>query len=184
MGGLYGGGRLTMAGGADGRSQPGSGDDVQRAVERFLYRQAEILDDRRWDDWLELFAEDGRYWMPASETQTTGDGMPNIFYEDRNLMRVRVKRVTHPRAHSQDPPNRTSHVVSNVVIEQRDGETGDVVVRSKFYAAEYRNDLLRHFAGKYRHHLVSRPDGSLIKLQRVDLVNAEGPYEFVLQYWL
>ena len=62
------------------------GGDTQRAVEQFLYRQAEILDDRRWDEWLDLFAEDGRYWMPATETQTTGDGVPNIFYEDCNLM--------------------------------------------------------------------------------------------------
>ena len=158
--------------------------DTQRAVEQFLYRQAEILDDRRWDVWLDLFTEDGRYWMPASEAQTTGDGVPNIFYEDRNLMKVRIKRVTHPRAHSQHPPNRTSHVVSNVVIEEADPATGDLVARSKFYAVEFRNDLLRHFAGKYRHDLAKIEDGYRIKLQRVDLVNAEGPYEYVLQYWL
>ena len=158
--------------------------ETQRAVEQFLYRQAEILDERRWDDWLGLFSEDGRYWMPAQEEQTTGDGVPNIFYEDRDLMSVRINRVSHPRAWSQHPPNRTSHVVSNVVVEAEDPDTGEVIARSKFYAAEFRNDETRHFAGKYRHHLRRTADGYRIALQRVDLVDAEGPYEFVLQYWL
>lgn len=158
--------------------------EIQREVEQFLYTQAEILDERRWDDWLKLFNEDGIYWMPVTEDQETGDGVPNIFYEDINLMKVRIGRVTHPRAHSQYPPNRTSHVVSNVVIESHDEKSGDIVVRSKFYASEFRNDDLRHFAGRYRHHLRQSKDGYRIQLQRVDPVNAEGPFEYVLQYWL
>ena len=158
--------------------------DTQRAVEQFLYRQSEILDGRRWNEWLALFTEDGHYWMPVTEDQETGDGVPNIFYEDLNLMKVRVGRVTHPRAHSQYPPNRMSHVVSNVVIESEDTASGEVVVRSKFYAAEFRNDILRNFAGSYRHRLQKTKDGFQIQLQRVDLVNAEGPFEYVLQYWL
>lgn len=158
--------------------------ETQQAVEQFLYHQAEILDDRRWDDWLKIFTEDGYYWMPASEDQTTGDGVPTIFYEDLFLMDMRIKRITHPKAHSQRPPNRTSHVVSNVIIEEEDSKTGDVIARSKFYVAEFRNDDLRYFAGKYRHHLKKNDDRFQIQLQRVDIVNAEGPYDYVLQYWL
>ncbi len=158
--------------------------DTQRAVEQFLYRQAEILDQRRWEDWLPLFTEDGHYWMPADEDQTTGEGVPSIFYEDRFLMDMRIKRISHPRAHSQRPKNKTSHVVSNVVIEQEDETTGEVVARSKFYVSEFRNDIVRHFAGAYRHHLKKTDEGFKIKLQRVDLINAEGPFEYVLQFWL
>ena len=157
---------------------------TQRAVEQFLYRQADVLDERNWDEWLRLFSADGIYWMPVSRDQETGDGVPNIFYEDHFLMRIRVARVTHVRAHSQRPPNRTSHVVSNVVIESEDPDSGDVVARSKFHVCEYRNDELRHFAGQYRHQLTKTDDGYRIRQQRVDLVNAEGPWEYVLQYWL
>lgn len=158
--------------------------ETQRAVEQFLYYQAEVLDDRRWDEWLSLFTEDGIYWMPATPEQTTGEGVPNIFYEDQFLMEMRMKRVAHPRAHSQRPPSRTSHVVSNVVIEAENAKMGEVVVRSKFYTCEYRNDELRHFAGKYKHHLRKKRERYQIQLQRVDLVNVEGPFEYVLQYWL
>ena len=156
----------------------------QREVERFLYRQAEILDDKHWDEWLELFTADGHYWMPASEEQTKADGMPNIFWEDLDLMRVRVKRVNHPRAWSQKPPHKTCHLVSNVVIEKHDAASGDILVRSKFHMAEFRRDNVRHFVGKYRHELKKTKDGYRIKLQRVDLVNAEGPFEYVLLTWL
>jgi len=156
----------------------------QLDLERFLYRQAEILDDKKWDQWLALFTADGKYWMPASEEQTTGEGAPSIFYEDLDLMRVRMKRVMHPRAWSQKPPHRTAHVVSNVVVESLDAKTGDAVVRAKFYMTEFRRDTLRHFAGKYRHHLKKTPSGWAIRLQRVDLVNGEGTFDYVIQTWV
>ena len=57
---------------------------TQHKAEQFLYRQAEILDDRIWDDWLALFTAEGHYWMPATPEQTEGEGQPNIFYEDHN----------------------------------------------------------------------------------------------------
>ena len=156
--------------------------DTLREVEQFLYRQAELLDERRWDDFIELFATDGLYWMPAAPEQTTGEGVPSIFYEDRNLMTVRMKRVTHPHAWSQSPAWGTSHLVSNVAIEKE--SAGEVVVRSRFHMMEFRRDVSRHFAGTYRHRLAKTKDGYRIKLQRVDMVNGQGPYDYVLQVWV
>ena len=158
--------------------------ETQLAVERFLYRQAEIIDEGLWDHWLELFTEDGRYWMPAEEDQETGDGLPNIFWEDRNLMTVRLRRNTHPHAWSQEPQNRLCHVVSNVLVEHEDDKTGDVIVRSRFHCAEYLRYEVRSFTGRYRHHLKKTPDGYRIQIQRVDLVNREGPFDYVIQWWL
>jgi 3-phenylpropionate/cinnamic acid dioxygenase small subunit len=170
----------------NGRAAPNpiNGADPLRAVEQFLYRQAALLDDRHWEGFIELFAGDGIYWMPASPDQTTGDGVPAIFYEDRDLMRVRMKRVTHPHAWSQAPDWGTNHVVSNVMIESADAKTGNLVVRSRFHMMEFRRDATRHFAGSYRHHLARTSDGYRIKLQRVDMVNGEGTYDYVLQIWV
>ena len=64
--------------------------ETQVEVERFLFKQAEILDEKEWESWLDLFTEEGFYWMPAEEEQTEGDGEPNIFWEDRNLMLMRI----------------------------------------------------------------------------------------------
>ena len=161
-----------------------NGRDTLRDVEQLLYRQAECLDGKRWQDFIELFTEDGTYWMPAAPEQTTGDGVPSIFWEDRNLMTVRLKRLTHPRAWSQKTAWGTNHVIGNVTVEKEDASSGDLVVRSRFHMMEFRNDTTRHFAGSYIHHLKKTKNGHRIKLQRVDMVNAEGPYEYVLQAWV
>ncbi|NQV55963.1 MAG: hypothetical protein HQ503_08920 [Rhodospirillales bacterium] len=120
--------------------------------------------------------------MPADEAQETGEGLPNIFFEDLFLMEMRIKRVEHPYAHSQVPKNKMSHVVSNVVIEKEDGVS--IVARSKFHVVEFGRDEQRYFAGKYKHHLIKAGDGYKIQMQRVDIVNADGPFEYVLQYWV
>jgi 3-phenylpropionate/cinnamic acid dioxygenase small subunit len=158
--------------------------ETQREVEQFLYRQAEILDERRWDDWLGLFTPDGHYWMPADPSHSSGEGVPSIFYEDQYMMRVRAGRLEHPRAWSQSPRNRTNHVVSNVIIEHEEPETGELSVRAKFIMVEFRLDEQRYFTGTYRHHLVPTPAGLRIRLQRVDLLNYDGPYDYVLQSWV
>lgn len=161
-----------------------NGEDTLGAVERLLYRQADLLDGKNWQEFIDLFAEDGVYWMPASPEQTTGEGVPSIFFEDRNLMSVRMARLQHPRAWSQKTAWGTNHVVSNVVIEKYDRRSGEVVARSRFHMMEFRNDVSRHFAGSYVHHLKRTGEGYRIKLQRVDMVNAQGPYEYVLQAWV
>ena len=158
--------------------------DTQREVEQLLYHQAEVLDERRWEEWLDLFTEDGVYWMPASADQKTGEGQPNIFYEDHYLMDMRIRRVEHPYAHSQAAGHRTSHVVSNVMIKSENQTSHELVVTSRFHMFEYRLDDLRHFGGKYTHTLIKSDDAYKIKLQRVDLTNVEGPFDFVMQVWL
>jgi 3-phenylpropionate/cinnamic acid dioxygenase small subunit len=167
-----------------GVARPAAAEDLLRRVEQFLYRQAELLDAKRWQDYIGLFTDDGIYWMPASPEQTTGDGVPSIFYEDRDLMNVRMRRVMHPHAWSQAPLWGTSHLVSNVTIEKADAKSGDLVVRSRFHMMEFRRDSSRHFAGSYLHHLRQSGDGFRIRLQRVDMVNGQGPYDYVLQAWV
>ena len=156
---------------------------TQHAVEQFLYRQAELLDSKQWQAWIDLFAADGIYWMPPEPSHKTWEGMPAIFAEDRNLMDVRMKRVLHPDAWSQRPLWETNHVVSNVIVE-KELRNGDVEVRSRFHMMELRRDDVRHFAGSYRHHLKKTTDGYRIKLQRVDMTNAQAAYDYVLQVWV
>ena len=107
------------------------GADLQQSVEQFLYRQADLLDRKQWQEWIDLFTDDGVYWMPPEPSYTTWDGTPAIFAEDKNLMHVRMGRVLHPDAWSQRPLWGTNHVVSNVIVEKA-SPGGDVIVRSRF----------------------------------------------------
>lgn len=173
---------------AMGRAVPAPGllaasGDLQREVEQFLYRQAELLDDKQWQAWIDLFADDGVYWAPVTPQQTEWEGSPSIFAEDKLLMEIRKNRVTHPNAWSQAPMWETNHLVSHVALEQV-GEN-EIKVRSRFHLMELRRDNVRHFGGRYQHWLVRGADGALrIKLQRVDLFNSQAPFDYVLQIWV
>jgi 3-phenylpropionate/cinnamic acid dioxygenase small subunit len=156
--------------------------DALREIEQLLYRQSELLDNKLWQDYIDLFAEDGVYWMPVAPEQTEWEGSPSIFAEDKHMMEVRMGRVTHPTAWSQAPMWGTSHVIGNVVIEAE--PRGEWVVRSRFHMMELRRDTVRHFGGTYRHTLIREHGQLRIKLQRVDMVNAQAPYDYVLQVWV
>jgi 3-phenylpropionate/cinnamic acid dioxygenase small subunit len=156
--------------------------DTLREIEQFLYRQSELLDGKLWQDYIDLFTDDGVYWMPVTPDQTEWEGSPSIFAEDKYMMEVRMGRVMHPTAWSQVPMWGTSHVIGNVVIES--GSASEWIVRSRFHMMELRRDTVRHFGGTYRHTLV-REDGQLrIKLQRVDMFNSQAPFDYVLQVWV
>ena len=155
----------------------------QHAIEQFLYRQSELLDTKSWQAWIDLFTPDGIYWMPPAPQYKTWDGQPAIFAEDKNLMTVRMNRVLHPDAWSQRPLWETNHVVSNVVVSKPE-PNGDVEVKSRFHMMELRRDDVRHFAGQYTHQLKKTKSGYAIKLQRVDMTNAQAAYDYVLQVWV
>jgi len=155
----------------------------QHAVEQFLYKQAELLDTRQWQKWIDLFTDDGVYWMPPDASYKTWEGQPAIFAEDKNLMTVRMNRVLHPDAWSQKPLWGTNHIVSNVVIDKKSSKE-NIFVKSRFHMMELRRDDVRHFAGSYLHQLVKVKSGYRIKLQRVDMTNAQAAYDYVLQVWV
>jgi len=155
---------------------------LQLQVETFLYRQAAILDAKNWQGFIDLFTDDGVYWMPAHMGQTSYESEPSIFAEDTLLMEIRMGRLLHPNAWSQAPMWGTSHLVGNVVIEQADGDR--IRVASRFQMMELRRDAVRHFAGTYRHVLRGHGDDLRIEHQRVDLMNGQAAYDYVIQAWV
>jgi 3-phenylpropionate/cinnamic acid dioxygenase small subunit len=157
-------------------------ESLQHRVEQFLYHQSELLDSKQWRAYIDLFADDGVYWMPAAPEQTEWLDSASIFAEDKMLMTIRMGRVTHPNAWSQAPMWATSHVVGNVVVEA-DSQT-QVSIRSRFQMLELHRDTVRQFAGTYRHTLVRVGDDFKIKLQRVDLLTAQAVFDYVLQVWV
>ena len=155
---------------------------LQQRVQEFLFYQAELLDGQHWQAYVDLFAPDGVYWMPVTEEQTEWLDSPSIFAEDKHLLQVRLERITHPNAWSQAAEWCMSHVVGNVVVESQAGT--EVRTRARFQVMELRRDTVRHFGGTYRHTLEQNGNDFSIKLQRVDLMNGQAPFDYVLQAWL
>jgi 3-phenylpropionate/cinnamic acid dioxygenase small subunit len=132
-------------------------------VQQLYYEEAELLDDGRFADWLELLAEDLEYWMPTRTNRLRRQQALSIakrgdaaFYDEtKDSLVWRVRRFDSGMAWAEDPPSRTRHLVTNVVATHLDPaehagfSDGDLIVRSSFLV--YRNRLEREeniFAGQ------------------------------------
>jgi 3-phenylpropionate/cinnamic acid dioxygenase small subunit len=151
----------------------------RRKIEDFLIHEVALLDDRRFEDWRDLFAEDGRYWVPLKPGQEFADGESSLFDDDRSVMATRFERLRHPNIHSQNPPHRTCHVVGNVVIGHVDVANGEVSVSSRMIMTDYRMQTQRVFSGRVTHRLRRAGPSYKIALKRVDLINCDDTFELI-----
>ncbi|MGB0629117.1 MAG: aromatic-ring-hydroxylating dioxygenase subunit beta [Alphaproteobacteria bacterium] len=144
-----------------------------RQVEVFLFYEARLLDERRFEEWMALFAEDGIYWIPATPGQEDPLGEVSIAYEDRQLIDVRVRRLRHPENYADQPTVRSRRVIGNVMIDSMENDA--VVARSNFTLADFQGDEQRMFIGEYVHILRPLGDGYEIVQKRVNLLNCDAP---------
>ena len=140
---------------------------------RFVKLEARLIDEKRFDEWYELFAEDGHYWVPAAPGQADPLLHNSLAYEDKLLLRLRVERLKSDRAFSLHPAPRSLHVLQEPEVEKRDDARGEYLVRTPFLYTETRGDESQRYAGTAWHTLVS-VDGKLrIRLKRVDILNCD-----------
>ena len=147
---------------------------TRQEAEDFLYHESRLLDEWRLEEWLALFAEDGRYWVPQNRDDLDTSREVSIIFEDRQRLEARVHRMLHTPIHGQIPPSRTSHLVTNVQVEEPD-ENGGVAVHASFVVYEVRRDRQRAFAGRYEYRLRSEGAGWRIGLKKVRLLNNDSP---------
>jgi ethylbenzene dioxygenase subunit beta len=145
---------------------------MKAELEAFVLREARLLDERRFSDWLALFAEDGVYWVPAAPAQASPQDALSLFHEPKPLLAMRVARLERPDMHAQAPVTRTVHHVSAV-------EVADLEVRSALVIAEWRAGESRWFAARVLHRLRREPAGLRIVLKRVDLIDCEAPHRAI-----
>src|SRR5215467_8458856 len=97
----------------------GDGTGDERLV-KFVYDEARLIDEKRFDEWYELFAEDGYYWMPLTRDQPDGINHTSLFYEDRFLLKVRIERLKSPRSFSQQPASYCQHILQTPAVVESD----------------------------------------------------------------
>ena len=145
-------------------------------LEDFVYREARLLDDGLFEDWLSLFTDDGIYWMPLDRAQTDTKLHTSLMHEDKLLLRIRVERLSGARTYSQQPPSRCHHLLQRPEVLTLSPSDGRYRVRTAFHYVETRRDQQQLLAGWATHELVQTPDGLRIALKRVDLVNADAAF--------
>ena len=146
---------------------------VAAELEQFVYDEARLIDEKRFEEWYELFTDDARYWMPLTRGQPDGENHTSLFYEDKLLLKVRIERLKSPRSFSQHQPSSCQHVLQRPSIEDDGAATGRIRLRTPFVYVESRLDDQVVLAGIVTHRL-RRESGRLrIELKKVELVNCD-----------
>ena len=146
----------------------------------FIYAEARPLGERRFEDWLALFAEDGRYWVPIKGAQQTDIEHTNsLAYEDRLLLKLRIERLRNSRTLSQQPISLGQHVLQQPALENTDHAANLYELHTPFFYAEARGPLQTVLTGVWRHWLRVESGQLRIVLKRVDLLNPSAAHEAI-----
>jgi biphenyl 2,3-dioxygenase subunit beta len=139
---------------------------LEREIEQFLYMEAELLDDRKWSDWLKLIAEDIHYHMPVRRNvkfgeqhreNTDAESEISWFDEGYSTLAGRVRQLNTGIHWSEEPFSRVRHIVSNVQVVSSEGD--EVNVRSRFFVYQNRlRDEVNLFVGKREDRLRRDPE--------------------------
>jgi 3-phenylpropionate/cinnamic acid dioxygenase small subunit len=139
----------------------------------FLYLEGELLDERRFAEWLALYADDATYWIPQGPDADPRTDV-QLVHDDRRRIGERVLRLSGGHAYSQDPPSRTLHLISNVRLVADAGES--LVVASAQLVTELRRGRQAAYAAHVRHELVARDDGGwLVRRKEIRMLNSDIP---------
>lgn len=145
-------------------------------VYSFLMHEAELLDERRERDWLELFTDDTEYLMPVrvNRERAEGDGFSDeafYFQETRGSLELRVQRLETEYAWAEDPPSRTRHFVTNVRVAEGE-EEDEVAVRSNLLLYRSRGSAPSHdLLSAERRDVLRKVDGHWKLRRRVILLD-------------
>lgn len=121
---------------------------LQWEVEQFLFEEARMLDERRFNDWLALFSVDATYRAPTrvtrEETDDAGVGELCIFDDGYGELELRIQGLQVRSAWAEIPPSRSRRMISNVIVEPAPTATDDVCVRSNFFVYRSRLETVEH----------------------------------------
>jgi dibenzofuran dioxygenase beta subunit len=125
------------------------GPELYHEIAAFIYREARLLDEERFEEWLELFTDDVRYWMPTREVvqgqqhEHVDEDEPGlqfaIFNETKKSLAMRVRRLDTGLAHVEEPPSITQRLITNVEVMPAE-QAEEVTVRSNFMVHQSRRD--------------------------------------------
>jgi 3-phenylpropionate/cinnamic acid dioxygenase small subunit len=139
---------------------------------RLLATEAYLLDARRYEEWIELFLDDGVYWIPLERSAEDPGESLNIAFEGPPRMRQRVARLRSGIAHAQEPPSSTVHSYSGILVTE--ASPAEATVESALVVVESRFSEQNVVAARCRHRLVRDEAGAVrIALKRIELAEVE-----------
>lgn len=147
--------------------------DLLREVEQFLYREARLQDEHRYDEWEALWTDDAMYWVPAGGDDIDPSKQMSIIYDNRSRIGTRIKQFHTGKRHAQNPPSRLRRLISNVELLGREGD--DILAGANFMVFESRERGTTIWAGRTEYRLRPGDDGLRLAAKKVMLVDNDRP---------
>ncbi|WP_394237044.1 aromatic-ring-hydroxylating dioxygenase subunit beta [Niallia oryzisoli] len=128
---------------------------TERTIEQFLYREADLLDEWKLEEWLQLFTEGGTYSVPTTDNQD-GDSKDSLFLiaDDYHRLTARVKRLSDKWAHAENPRSRTRRYITNVQIKEQTDDKLEITANFLVYRMRY--GFTDTYVGKYNYTLLNQ----------------------------
>jgi 3-phenylpropionate/cinnamic acid dioxygenase small subunit len=136
-----------------------------------LWTEADLLDHCEYEDWLNLWDDEGLYIVPIDPKETDFHNTLNFAHDDRTMRRLRVERLTGGESVSVNPPPRTVRQISRVRVLSDDGRV--VVARAAQFLSEFRKDVVRYNSADIEYHLVRAGEGFKLLRKIVRIINSE-----------
>lgn len=147
------------------------GEPAKSECERLLVREARLIDDKRFDDWLAMFTRECLYWIPS----TPGGGDPrrevSLEFHDRRRLEDRMARLRTGKAYSQIPPTRTRHLLTNV--ETWSVAADEVRARANVLIETFQHGVRRALAGWTGWVLVPEGGAWKIAIKQINLIDSD-----------
>jgi 3-phenylpropionate/cinnamic acid dioxygenase small subunit len=138
-------------------------------VTQFVYREARLQDEHRYDDWESLWTDDGVYWVPANGDGGDPEKVMSIIYDNRSRIALRIRQFHTGKRFSQTPQSRLRRLISNIEVLEDDGRELSVGSNVLIFENQTRGDMLWAARTEYR---LRRMDGQLRMARKtVNLVN-------------
>ena len=158
-----------------------TGKPETQEIERLIQLETRYLNEGDLDGWMSLFTDDGYYWMPLEEEQTSPDEHDSLIYDNRALMEMRRNNLGHPLSPSMQKTRvRSVRLLSDIEIHADDTTDGYQVTAWVIAMIFHRRQ--DSFAGTVTYDLVRSGDDLRIRRKRVDLINAEAPLDAIMMY--
>jgi len=143
--------------------------DLMHEVEQFLFLEARLADEHRYEEWEALWTDDGVYWVPANGDDIDPEMQMSIIYDNRSRIGLRVRQLLSGKRYTQEPRSSLRRIVGNVELQSRSGDEISVAANAITFESSQRGEVIWASRNEYR---LRRNAGSFrIARKKVSLVN-------------
>ncbi|MES2415615.1 MAG: aromatic-ring-hydroxylating dioxygenase subunit beta [Pseudomonadota bacterium] len=151
-------------------------EQERRELEFFVFREAQLADESRYEEWEALLAAQVRYWVPVVQDNPDPDRDVSIINDNRSRLATRLRQLRTGTRHSQSPKSVMRRMLSNMTFAKNDD--GCFTVEANFVIYEYQLQSVNEvnvWPGRVEYGLVTEDGHLRMALKKVMLIHAAGP---------